>query len=31
LISIASAFGVTLDSFGTQVEMKHATGPLSEI
>lgn len=31
LISIASAFGVTLDNFGTQVEMKHTTGPLSEI
>jgi Protein of unknown function (DUF1552) len=31
LISIASAFGVTLDTFGTQVEMKHTTGPLSEL
>jgi hypothetical protein len=31
LISIAQAFGVTLDSFGTQVEMKHVMGALSEL
>ncbi|HKP64157.1 MAG TPA: DUF1552 domain-containing protein [Polyangiales bacterium] len=31
LVSIAQAFGVQLDSFGTQVEAKHTTGALSEL
>jgi hypothetical protein len=31
LVSIAQAFGVQLDSFGTQVEPKHTTGALSQI
>jgi hypothetical protein len=31
LVSIAQAFGVMLDSFGTQVETKHTTGALSEL
>ncbi|HVW25614.1 MAG TPA: DUF1552 domain-containing protein [Polyangiaceae bacterium] len=31
LISIAQAFGVQIDTFGTQVETKHDTGELSEL
>jgi hypothetical protein len=31
LVSIAQAFGVQLDSFGTQVETKHTTGAMSEL
>jgi hypothetical protein len=31
LVSIALAFGVQLDSFGTQPEAKHTTGRLSEL
>jgi len=31
LVSIAQAFGVQVDSFGTQVETKHTTGALSEL
>jgi hypothetical protein len=31
LVSIAQAFGVQLDSFGTQPEAKHTTGRLSEL
>jgi hypothetical protein len=31
LISIAQAFGVSLDTFGTQVDPKHTTGALSEL
>jgi len=31
LVSIAQAFGVQVDSFGTQAEMKHTTGAMSEL
>jgi hypothetical protein len=31
LVSIAQAFGVQMDSFGTQIETKHTTGALSQI
>jgi hypothetical protein len=31
LVSIAQAFGVMLDNFGTQVEAKHTTGALSQL
>jgi hypothetical protein len=29
LVSIAQAFGVSIDAFGTQVDTKHTTGALA--
>jgi hypothetical protein len=31
LVAIAQAFGVAVDSFGTQIDPKHTTGALSNL